>query len=164
MKLWSANGDQRGVVRTQSSLLASQRMGAIACLSFHPHRALLASGSADSIVTLYPIENSIGMGVEQSATSETSRQSSMTMLPSPMSSSVWFSVDCYHVVDLLIWEQIVGCCECYCTGTISTYSAPCATIDFLTIMLSSLQEGHEEVNSCLGFRGLLFFTLSLSHA
>ena len=56
VKLWSGGGEQRGVVRTQTSLLNSQRIGPISCLTFHPHRALLASGSADSIVTLYPID------------------------------------------------------------------------------------------------------------
>ena len=56
MKLWSASGEQRGVVRTQTSLLNSQRIGAISCLDFHPHRPLLATGSADSLVTMYPIE------------------------------------------------------------------------------------------------------------
>lgn len=56
VKLWNASGEQKGVVRTQTSLLNSQRIGSISCLRFHPHRPLLASGSADAMVTLYPIE------------------------------------------------------------------------------------------------------------
>jgi len=56
VKLWSASGEQRGVVRTQTSLLNSQRIGPISCLNFHPHRPLLATGSVDSLVTMYPIE------------------------------------------------------------------------------------------------------------
>ena len=70
VKLWSASGEQRGVVRTQTSLLNSQRIGPITCLQFHPHRPLLASGSADAMVTLYPIEplhrepSSVGSALE----------------------------------------------------------------------------------------------------
>lgn len=57
VKLWSTSGEQRGVVRTQTSLLNSHRIGPVSCLSFHPHRPVLASGSSDSIVTVYPIEH-----------------------------------------------------------------------------------------------------------
>ena len=59
VKLWSATGEQRGVVRTQTSLLNSQRIGPITSLAFHPHRPILASSGGDAMVTLYPIGSSV---------------------------------------------------------------------------------------------------------
>jgi WD40 repeat protein len=77
VKLWSASGEQRGVVRTQTSLLNSQRIGPISCLNFHPHRPLLATGSADSLVTMYPIEP---MHKESAGTSALESESSIMSL------------------------------------------------------------------------------------
>ena len=56
VKLWNVAGEQRGVVRTQTSLLTSQRVGPVTTLAFHPYHLALAAGSLDPIVAFYPID------------------------------------------------------------------------------------------------------------
>ena len=56
VKLWSALGEQLGVIRATTSLLDSRRPGPVNTLAFHPHQLSLASGGGDSIVNLYSIK------------------------------------------------------------------------------------------------------------
>lgn len=45
VKVWSAAGEQVGVVRAHTSFL-SQRIGPVTCMAFAPYDLLLASGGA----------------------------------------------------------------------------------------------------------------------
>lgn len=56
VKVWSACGEQVGVVRAHSSFLATHRIGPVTCLSFAPYELLLGSGSADPMVAIYGLE------------------------------------------------------------------------------------------------------------
>lgn len=56
VKLWSALGEQLGVIRATTSLLDSRRPGPVNTLAFHPYQLALASGGGDSIVNLYNIQ------------------------------------------------------------------------------------------------------------
>ncbi len=56
VKLWSALGEQLGVIRATTSLLDSRRPGPVHTLAFHPYNLSLASGGGDSIVNLYHIQ------------------------------------------------------------------------------------------------------------
>lgn len=56
VKLWSALGEQLGVIRATTSLLDSRRPGPVNTLAFHPYALTLASGGGDSIVNYYSIQ------------------------------------------------------------------------------------------------------------
>ncbi len=59
VKLWSALGEQLGVIRATTSLLDSRRPGPVNTLAFHPYQLSLASGGGDTIVNLYSIKTGI---------------------------------------------------------------------------------------------------------
>lgn len=59
VKLWSALGEQLGVIRATTSLLDSRRPGPVNTLAFHPYQPSLASGGGDTIVNLYGIKTGI---------------------------------------------------------------------------------------------------------
>ncbi len=59
VKLWSALGEQLGVIRATTSLLDSRRPGPVNTLAFHPYQLSLASGGGDTIVNLYSVKTGI---------------------------------------------------------------------------------------------------------
>ncbi len=55
VKVWSARGDQLGVVRAHASILG-QPIGPTKCLAFSPISLKLASGAEDNVCALYTLE------------------------------------------------------------------------------------------------------------
>ena len=56
VKVWSANGDQIGVVRTKPGMLSSGPLGATSCLDFANYGLELASGGRDNVCAIYHLE------------------------------------------------------------------------------------------------------------
>jgi len=52
IKILAFEGDTLQVIRYHEEI-AGQRIGPVSCLSFHPHKPLLAAGATDEIVSLY---------------------------------------------------------------------------------------------------------------
>lgn len=55
VKVWSAKGDQLGVVRAHASILG-QPIGPTKCLAFSPISLKLASGAEDNVCAVYSLE------------------------------------------------------------------------------------------------------------
>lgn len=55
VKVWSAKGDQLGVVRAHASILG-QPIGPTKCLAFSPISLKLASGAEDAVCAVYSLE------------------------------------------------------------------------------------------------------------
>jgi regulator-associated protein of mTOR len=55
VKVWSANGEQLGVVRAHTSILGHP-VGPAKCLAFSPFSLKLASGGEDSVCAVYSLE------------------------------------------------------------------------------------------------------------
>ena len=55
VKVWSARGDQLGVVRAHASILG-QPIGPTKCLAFSPISLKLASGAEDNVCAVYSLE------------------------------------------------------------------------------------------------------------
>jgi regulator-associated protein of mTOR len=57
IKVFSLEGEQLTIIRYQPSFMG-QRIGSVNCLSFHPHKSLLAAGAGDNaLVSIYAEEN-----------------------------------------------------------------------------------------------------------
>ncbi len=52
IKVFTLDGETLNVIRYNDGFLG-QRIGSVACLSFHPYKLLLAAGATDSIISTY---------------------------------------------------------------------------------------------------------------
>lgn len=68
VKLWTDVGEAVGTMnmRTQSTLQGLNKMGPVNCMEFHPYQPMLAAGGADSVCSVY--------GVEQTPSQQTQPQ------------------------------------------------------------------------------------------
>ncbi|XP_051130261.1 regulatory-associated protein of TOR 1 isoform X2 [Andrographis paniculata] len=55
IKVFNLEGDPLGSIRYYPTFMA-QKIGAVSCLTFHPHQVLLAAGAADACVSIYADE------------------------------------------------------------------------------------------------------------
>lgn len=56
VKVWSAAGEPVGAMRAQPSSTAG-KLGAVTCAAWHPYRTKLAVGAADSVCSVYSVDN-----------------------------------------------------------------------------------------------------------
>ena len=89
VKVWSAGGEQVGVVRAHTSFL-SQRIGPVTCMAWAPYDLCLASAGVDPIVACLRVDlaqSGSGTGGQQSVPTSPLRQAS-GQLPPPLRTTI----------------------------------------------------------------------------